>query len=85
MTDVTNGTDSSKTILVVGKGAREHAIVKKLRSQDPLCKIHVAPGNGGTLIMANVTNLSHLDESNVEELIDHIQKSSYVEENDQNS
>lgn len=35
------------TILVVGGGGREHAIIKKLKESPKITKIYAAPGNGG--------------------------------------
>ncbi|MBQ1552817.1 MAG: ATP-grasp domain-containing protein, partial [Clostridia bacterium] len=42
--------DKSLTLLVVGSGGREHALIKKLRSQGHTGVIYCLPGNGG---MAN--------------------------------
>ena len=39
-------------ILVIGSGGREHAIVWKLRKDDPGAEIFVAPGNAGTASLA---------------------------------
>ena len=43
MAEITN----KMTVMVVGSGGREHAIIKKIK-QSPLCgKIYALPGNGG--------------------------------------
>ena len=39
-------------ILVIGNGGREHAIVWKLRADDPSAKLFCAPGNAGTAAIA---------------------------------
>ena len=42
-------------ILVIGNGGREHAIVWKLRADDPAANLFCAPGNAGTAeVAANV-------------------------------
>lgn len=43
-------------ILVIGNGGREHAIVWKVRKDDPAVELYCAPGNAGTASIA--TNLS---------------------------
>src|SRR2546425_6659334 len=39
-------------VLVVGGGAREHAIVWKLMTSDGVDAVYCAPGNGGTAMIA---------------------------------
>ncbi|HSG82724.1 MAG TPA: phosphoribosylamine--glycine ligase N-terminal domain-containing protein, partial [Gemmatimonadota bacterium] len=39
-------------ILVVGSGGREHALIWKLKQEDPAAQIYAAPGNGGTKALA---------------------------------
>ena len=34
-------------ILVIGKGGREHAIIRALKKSNKVTKIFCAPGNGG--------------------------------------
>lgn len=46
---------SEKTALVIGSGGREHALVKSLGEN---VKVFVAPGNAGTGLMSNVTNVT---------------------------
>lgn len=45
-------------ILIVGDGAREHALAHKLSESDIVEKIFVAPGNGGTKNENKCTNLA---------------------------
>lgn len=44
-------------ILLIGKGAREHALAWKLRSHEH--SVFVVPGNGGTALMPQVYNIDH--------------------------
>ncbi len=62
-------------ILVVGSGAREHAICWKLKQSPMVDKIYCAPGNGGISQVAEciniaVDNLESLAEFAVSENID---------------
>jgi phosphoribosylamine--glycine ligase len=45
---VSTSTHDKQHILVVGNGAREHAIAWKLMQSPRVAKVSVAPGNGGT-------------------------------------
>jgi len=45
-------------ILIVGDGAREHALAHKLSESDIVEKIFIAPGNGGTMNEKKCTNLA---------------------------
>lgn len=44
-------------ILIIGEGAREHAIAYKLADSDLVTEIYVAPGNGGTERIDKCMNL----------------------------
>ena len=46
-------------ILVLGSGAREHALAWRLARDDGVRTVHVAPGNGGTPAVA--TTVPDLD------------------------
>ncbi len=48
-------------VLIVGSGAREHAIAWKLRQDDPITKIHAAPGNPGIEKLATCHDVSATD------------------------
>ena len=48
-------------ILVVGGGAREHALVWKLKQSPKVGKIYVAPGNGGTAKIAENVPIGVMD------------------------
>jgi len=52
-------------ILVVGRGGREHSIIKKLKENQQLDKIYAAPGNAG---MEEEAECVPIDEMNIEEL-----------------
>ncbi len=49
------------TILVVGGGGREHAIIKKLRENAEVTKIYCLPGNGGIASDAECVAISATD------------------------
>jgi phosphoribosylamine---glycine ligase len=46
-------------ILVIGGGGREHALAWKLSRSPKAQKVFVAPGNGGTALDANLTNIPY--------------------------
>lgn len=54
-------------ILIVGNGGREHALAWKSLKSDLVTEIYVAPGNGGTAIERNITNVS-IPSNNIEAL-----------------
>ncbi|MFH5835963.1 phosphoribosylamine--glycine ligase [Proteiniclasticum sp. C24MP] len=45
-------------ILIIGEGAREHAIARKLAESDLVTAIYVSPGNGGTERLGKCRNIS---------------------------
>lgn len=47
----------SLNLLVLGNGGREHALIWKLSQSKSVSHIFVAPGNGGTSTLSNVTNV----------------------------
>ena len=53
MEDGANGVN----ILLVGKGAREHALAWKLAQSPRVSHIYVVPGNGGTAALAKTSNV----------------------------
>ncbi|MBI1730753.1 phosphoribosylamine--glycine ligase [Candidatus Acetothermia bacterium] len=52
-------------VLVIGSGGREHAIVRSLTDDADVDHVYVAPGNGGTGAMENVTNLPLKDSTDL--------------------
>jgi phosphoribosylamine--glycine ligase len=48
-------------LLVIGSGGREHALAWKLLQSPRVSHVFVAPGNGGTAIMAGSTNVALSD------------------------
>ncbi len=44
-------------ILVVGSGGREHALAWKFAQSERVSEVFVAPGNGGTALARNLTNV----------------------------
>ncbi len=51
----------SVDVLVVGSGAREHALAWKLKQSPRIGKLYVAPGNGGTLNIAENVPIEAMD------------------------
>ena len=44
-------------VLIVGSGGREHALAWKASKSDLTSEIYVAPGNGGTALESDITNV----------------------------
>ena len=62
-------------ILIIGSGAREHAFCWKLNESDSVQKIYVAPGNAGTLKVAenldiDILNFNELKNTIIEHSVD---------------
>ncbi|TQS71898.1 phosphoribosylamine--glycine ligase [Ornithinibacillus gellani] len=53
-------------VLVIGRGGREHSMIKKLLASDRINKLFVAPGNGG---MADEAVCLDIDEIDIDQLI----------------
>ncbi|MFA7241383.1 MAG: phosphoribosylamine--glycine ligase [Sulfuricellaceae bacterium] len=58
-------------ILVIGNGGREHALAWKLAQSPRLTKVFVAPGNAGTALEPDMTNVAL---STIPELVDFAKK-----------
>lgn len=54
-------------VLILGSGAREHALAWRILQSPKLSKLFVAPGNEGTKAIA--TNLSDVDPEDVEQVV----------------
>lgn len=61
MVELNKQTTEQVTILVVGNGGREHALAWKLAHSPKAKHIFVAPGNGGTALMQNASNLAPIE------------------------
>ncbi len=57
-------------VLVVGSGGREHALAWKFGMSPSCGHVFVAPGNAGTGVEENVTNVSSLNPSNHDAVIE---------------
>ncbi|MBM3389456.1 MAG: phosphoribosylamine--glycine ligase [Betaproteobacteria bacterium] len=57
-------------ILVIGGGGREHALAWKLSLSPKAQKVFVAPGNGGTALDVNLTNIPYNGVTDVPALAD---------------
>lgn len=58
-------------ILVLGQGGREHAIAWKLSKSNDVTEVFVCPGNAGTSLEKNVTNVD-INLNNHKEIIDFV-------------
>jgi phosphoribosylamine--glycine ligase len=54
-------------VLIVGSGGREHALAWKVKQSHKVSHIFVAPGNGGTATMSDVSNIEF---TNIQALAD---------------
>lgn len=57
-------------VLIIGNGAREHALAWKLRQSSLLTDLFVAPGNAGTAALAQNVEISPLDFEAIARLVD---------------
>lgn len=60
--------DGKVDVLVVGGGGREHAIAVKLRDSPKVRHVFCAPGNGGTAVEQDITNVP-VSDSDVEGIL----------------
>lgn len=59
-----------KSVLVIGSGAREHAIVKSLRQSPQVGDLYCSPGNAGTALISTQINLDINDHSSISRFIE---------------
>ena len=57
------------TVLVVGSGGREHALVSSLASSDKVKQVFACPGNGGTNGISKCSNLECPNVSDVDFIV----------------
>ncbi|MGH3376953.1 MAG: phosphoribosylamine--glycine ligase [Actinoallomurus sp.] len=65
-------------VLVLGSGGREHALIRSLAQDPDVTALHCAPGNAGTLALANNHVLDSADPLSVVELAQRLQVSLVV-------
>jgi len=65
-------------VLVLGSGGREHALIRSLAQDPDVTALHCAPGNAGTLALANNHVLDPADPLSVVELAQRLQVSLVV-------
>ena len=58
-----------KQILIVGSGGREHALTWKLKQSSKIERIYVAPGNGGTQIIAQNVDIAETDLDGISQFV----------------
>lgn len=58
-----------KNVLIIGSGAREHAIAWKISQSKKLGQLYIAPGNPGTAQCGTNVNVSSNDIDNIKKLI----------------
>jgi len=55
-------------ILVIGSGAREHALLRALRRDPGVGELHIAPGNAGTAALATAHQVDVADPTSIADL-----------------
>ncbi|MFD2045199.1 phosphoribosylamine--glycine ligase [Ornithinibacillus salinisoli] len=58
-------------VLVIGRGGREHSMIRKLAENNQVDRLYVAPGNGG---MENDATCVPIQETDVDRLIDFVKE-----------
>ncbi len=58
-----------KNVLIIGSGAREHALAWKISQSKKLGQLYIAPGNPGTAQCGTNVNVSSNDFDNLKKLI----------------
>ena len=59
-------------ILVIGSGAREHALLRALRRDPAVGDLHIAPGNAGTRVLAQTHPVDAADPASITGLAEQI-------------
>ncbi len=59
-------------ILVIGSGAREHALLRALRRDPDVTDLHIAPGNAGTTVLAQAHPVDVADPSAIAALAEQV-------------